>query len=74
MKRRIRPAVAVTLSLGIAAFPTDGKNMDVLLERADKALYRAKETGRNQTVLATDPEDSQKRPTTAQLFPKLVGT
>ncbi|MDC3237342.1 sensor domain-containing diguanylate cyclase [bacterium] len=40
----------VTISLGIATFPDDGKNIDDLLQRADAALYTAKENGRNQVV------------------------
>jgi len=38
----------VTISIGVAAFPGDGKNERILIEKADKALYRAKEKGRNQ--------------------------
>jgi diguanylate cyclase (GGDEF)-like protein len=40
----------VTISLGIATFPDDGKSIDDLLQRADAALYAAKERGRNQVV------------------------
>jgi diguanylate cyclase (GGDEF)-like protein len=36
-----------TLSIGVAAFPEDGDTPDVLLRRADEALYRAKRTGRD---------------------------
>ncbi len=42
--------VRVTMSLGIAAFPRDGAVAADLTEHADKALYRAKDTGRNRTV------------------------
>lgn len=37
-----------TLSAGIATFPADGEGVNLLLDRADKALYLAKEKGRNQ--------------------------
>jgi diguanylate cyclase (GGDEF)-like protein/PAS domain S-box-containing protein len=37
----------VTASLGIAIFPDDGSDEETLLKRADIALYRAKEQGRN---------------------------
>ena len=37
----------VTCSLGVAAFPDDGDRSEVLLERADAAMYRVKESGRN---------------------------
>jgi diguanylate cyclase (GGDEF)-like protein len=40
-----------TASIGGAIFPEDGKRGQDILERADKALYRAKETGRNKVVL-----------------------
>ena len=39
--------VNVTSSIGISLFPNDGKELHLLLKRADKALYRAKESGRN---------------------------
>ena len=44
----------VTISLGIATFPDDGKNIDDLLQRADAALYAAKENGRDQVVVYTE--------------------
>jgi diguanylate cyclase len=34
-------------SLGIAMFPADGMDFDSLLKKADIAMYRAKESGRN---------------------------
>jgi diguanylate cyclase (GGDEF)-like protein len=39
--------ITVTTSIGIAAFPQDGTAADVLLQRADLALYKAKAAGRN---------------------------
>jgi diguanylate cyclase (GGDEF)-like protein len=36
-----------TISVGIAIFPEDGDTPDVLLHKADQALYRAKRTGRD---------------------------
>jgi diguanylate cyclase (GGDEF)-like protein len=37
----------VTVSLGVAAFPEDGDDVEALLGVADGALYRAKTRGRN---------------------------
>ncbi|MBV9288020.1 MAG: EAL domain-containing protein [Hyphomicrobiales bacterium] len=42
-----RHVFCVTGSLGVASFPNDGKDADALLARADAAMYRAKENGRN---------------------------
>lgn len=39
---------SVTVSIGVASFPEDGVDENSLIESADKALYRAKEKGRNQ--------------------------
>ncbi len=40
----------VTMSIGGAMYPTDSRHGQELLEKADKALYRAKETGRNRLI------------------------
>jgi diguanylate cyclase (GGDEF)-like protein len=37
----------VTISMGVAEFPADGRDRGELLERADQALYFCKEHGRN---------------------------
>jgi diguanylate cyclase (GGDEF)-like protein/PAS domain S-box-containing protein len=42
-----------TVSLGVATFPDHGSSIDEVIARADKALYHAKNTGRNQAVLYT---------------------
>ncbi|MBB5571813.1 MULTISPECIES: sensor domain-containing protein [Rhizobium] len=39
--------VAVTSSIGVAAFPADGETPDELIACADAAMYKAKEHGRN---------------------------
>jgi diguanylate cyclase (GGDEF)-like protein/PAS domain S-box-containing protein len=40
-------ALLVSCSAGIAVYPGDGDNAELLVERADIAMYRAKEAGRN---------------------------
>ena len=41
----------VTISIGIAAFPEDAGENQLLMDKADEALYRAKETGRNRICI-----------------------
>ncbi len=47
-------SLAVTCSLGIASYPEDADDGQLLLERADAAMYRAKESGRNLCQLYND--------------------
>lgn len=42
----------ITVSMGISSYPHDTIEPDLLLEMADKALYKAKELGKNQVVLS----------------------
>jgi diguanylate cyclase (GGDEF)-like protein len=42
----------ITLSIGVALFPQNGTNWETTLREADKALYEAKEEGRNRVVAA----------------------
>ncbi len=39
-----------TVSIGLSAFPEDGETADLLMRRADEALYRAKKAGRNRVL------------------------
>lgn len=44
------PGLALTVSAGVSSYEKSIKNSEVLIGKADKALYRAKETGRNRVV------------------------
>ncbi|MDD2927442.1 MAG: sensor domain-containing diguanylate cyclase [Candidatus Omnitrophica bacterium] len=37
----------ITVSIGVATFPADATEEDELIQRADKAMYKAKQKGRN---------------------------
>ena len=43
--------IQVTVSVGAATYPDDATDQDDLIDKADKALYHAKRSGRNQTSL-----------------------
>lgn len=42
--------IGVTLSIGVAEYPTDGSGLDAVFNRADERLYDAKHAGRNRVV------------------------
>jgi len=44
----------VTASFGVAGFPNHGGEAEALFRAADKALYRAKQLGRNRVVTVGD--------------------
>jgi diguanylate cyclase (GGDEF)-like protein len=44
----------VTISIGVASFPTHGKTIEELLAAADRALYQAKANGRDCVVAAQE--------------------
>ncbi len=48
----------ITVSVGVATSPTHGRNVAELIKSADKALYRAKENGRNRVELARSQDET----------------
>jgi diguanylate cyclase (GGDEF)-like protein len=49
--------VRVTVSVGVATAPENGQAPPALIKKADAALYRAKEAGRNRVFHASDAPD-----------------
>ena len=45
--------LSVTVSLGAAVWPSDGKDEETLIAAADRALYSAKQAGRNRVASAS---------------------
>ncbi|MFA5389687.1 MAG: diguanylate cyclase, partial [Candidatus Omnitrophota bacterium] len=41
----------VSVSIGVSAFPEDGKSYDELIMKADERLYRAKREGKDKVIV-----------------------
>ena len=52
LKHREQTLGAITVSLGVAAFPNHGETPEALIRAADQALYQAKQGGRNNLASA----------------------
>jgi diguanylate cyclase (GGDEF)-like protein len=48
----------VTSSIGVALYPRDGEAVSTVIRRADLAMYRAKELGRNTVQFYTPDLDT----------------
>jgi len=51
--------VTITVSIGIAFYPNDALTMETLMNRADKAMYAAKKSGRNNFRFYTGKEERE---------------
>lgn len=60
-----QPALRISCSIGLASFPGSASGTEQLKERADKALYAAKEAGRDRAVAWKRPEEEPKRTITS---------
>ena len=63
----------LTVSIGVAVYPSDGDTVDGLLLRADRAMYAAKAAGRDRIRLAADcvpPDLARILPPQSPLRPK----
>ncbi|MGE5196944.1 MAG: GGDEF domain-containing protein, partial [Deltaproteobacteria bacterium] len=45
-----RQEATITVSIGVAAFPSDAEDEDEIILKADRAMYEAKQNGRNLVV------------------------
>ncbi|MDD5591081.1 MAG: diguanylate cyclase [Dehalococcoidales bacterium] len=59
-------ATPITTSLGVASWPVDGVTKTEIITRADAALYRAKQTGRNRTCLSSEVAKTETLPADAE--------
>lgn len=50
--------VSTTVSAGVATFPEHGKELAMVMNCADQALYSSKKGGRNRTSVSGDPQAS----------------
>ena len=65
-----KESISVTVSIGAAFFPRDGDTPQTLIQKADRALYAAKASGRNQIRKAVDQETGASRRGPIRLFEK----
>jgi diguanylate cyclase (GGDEF)-like protein/PAS domain S-box-containing protein len=57
----ISDAPSLSASVGVALFPQDDENPDILLRHADQAMYRSKQSGKNMLSIFDPEEDRSNR-------------
>ncbi len=57
--QEIQPLGTITVSLGTATFPADAVTVEDLVITADRALYQAKNSGRNRVVQAQQLQENE---------------
>ena len=55
-EKESQPNGTITVSIGVATFPSDADHRDKLIDTANSALHRAKESGRNQVRVLNGEE------------------
>jgi diguanylate cyclase (GGDEF)-like protein len=56
------PSGKITCSIGVSTYPKNGKSVGELIDAADKALYAAKQAGKNRVMCAPEsPEEGSDR-------------
>lgn len=48
--------VTSTVSIGLAGYPETSNNVDELMEKADKAMYQSKSSGKNKVSIFARPQ------------------
>ncbi|HXW15663.1 MAG TPA: diguanylate cyclase [Terriglobia bacterium] len=51
-----KPLPQLTVSMGVAAYPLHGHNLEGVIQASDKALYESKRSGRNRVTVASTPD------------------
>lgn len=54
-----------TISIGVATFPEDANNQQILIKKADDALYKSKRNGRNRVTAYSLPDEETQKITRA---------
>ncbi|MEO6457887.1 MAG: sensor domain-containing diguanylate cyclase [Chloroflexia bacterium] len=65
-----RPIPSPTVSQGLAMYPDDAGHIEELIDRADIALFRAKDMGRNWIAEWVDVEENNGGPVTLHAVPR----